>query len=444
MLPEKIFNKIKNKNLNDVIAGSVWSLLSRVVATVLGLLGTIFLARVYGAESVGLIAIINSILMMATILCLLGFNTSILRLIPEYKVRYSLVAAFHLYRKIVYLVAVAAIATSLSLYYFSSYIAETIFSDIEYEFYIELVSCFVVFKALSRINTQAIRALDEIRVFAVVQLLPQLVNLILFVSFWYFLQSYNAPVYALFSSLIITAFVSWLLVNRHFSDASLDAQKNFSVSSKKLMGITLPMMTTGVITIICGESGVILLSIYGDETDVGIYSVAFKLATLTGFLLRATNTILAPRISKLKYSNDINEMFFVIKNISKLIFWISTPILMVMLIFGEWILELFFGFEFVAGYSTLCFLLLGSYINAITGPTGIFLNMTGQQKLFRNITLIGALIFFASNIVLIPLLGMLGAAISLFIAEIIWNFSCLFYIKHKYGKTTGYFPGLSG
>ena len=145
MLPEKIFNKIKNKNLNDVIAGSVWSLLSRVVATVLGLLGTIFLARVYGAESVGLIAIINSILMMATILCLLGFNTSILRLIPEYKVRYSLVAAFHLYRKIVYLVAVAAIATSLSLYYFSSYIAETIFSDIEYEFYIELLSLHLYF-----------------------------------------------------------------------------------------------------------------------------------------------------------------------------------------------------------------------------------------------------------------------------------------------------------
>jgi len=70
----------------------------------------------------------------------------------------------------------------------------------------------------------------------------------------------------------------------------------------------------------------------------------------------------------------------------------------------------------------------------------MFMNMAGHQKVFRNIILVGSVIFVILNVTLIPRFGINGAAFSILLNECIWNVSTLIFIKFNYGKTTGYLP----
>jgi len=82
----------------------------------------------------------------------------------------------------------------------------------------------------------------------------------------------------------------------------------------------------------------------------------------------------------------------------------------------------------------------GFYLNIAAGPVGHFLNMTESQKAYRNITLLIVIIGIGLNYILIPRLGIEGAAISNLISLMIWNGICLTYIRKKYNTKTYYIP----
>ncbi len=97
---KKIHNLVSDKKFSEILRGSVWALGAKVMAAVLGMVTYIIIARAYGAEVLGIVAVLQSFLMLATIFTVLGTNTSILRLIPEHLAKYSPGSAFRVYRKI--------------------------------------------------------------------------------------------------------------------------------------------------------------------------------------------------------------------------------------------------------------------------------------------------------------------------------------------------------
>ena len=98
-LKRKYTNLVSDTRFSEILTGSAWALSARVLAIVMGLIFNVLVARIYGAEMVGIVAVINSFLMLATILTLMGTKTSILRLIPEHLSKYSPTSAFKVYRK---------------------------------------------------------------------------------------------------------------------------------------------------------------------------------------------------------------------------------------------------------------------------------------------------------------------------------------------------------
>ena len=78
----------------------------------------------------------------------------------------------------------------------------------------------------------------------------------------------------------------------------------------------------------------------------------------------------------------------------------------------------------------------------IVGVSLLFMNMTGNQNIFRNIVSMAALMNIALNILLTPAFGLYGAATAAMVSIMTWNITTLCYIKLKFGKTTGYFPAL--
>ena len=113
---------------------------------------------------------------------------------------------------------------------------------------------------------------------------------------------------------------------------------------------------------------------------------------------------------------------------TKMIFFSSLPILIILLAVPEFILGLF-GNEFKTGASALIFLTIAQFINAFTGSVGYILQMTGYQKYYQNVIFLGTIINIVLNYILIPIWGIAGAAIASATSMFFWNL--LFTLKVK-------------
>lgn len=82
-LKQKYINLVSDIRFSEILTASAWALSGRVIDTILVLAFTVLVARLYGAEIVGIVAVINSFLMMITIFTVFGTGPSIFLFAPK-------------------------------------------------------------------------------------------------------------------------------------------------------------------------------------------------------------------------------------------------------------------------------------------------------------------------------------------------------------------------
>lgn len=444
LLARKVKNLFSDKKFNEILTGSVWSFGAQIIATLCAMLTSIVIARYYGAEMMGTVAVIDSFMMLVTIFTVIGTNTSILRLIPEHISKHSTSSAYKVYRKIFFLVICLSLVTGSALFLVSDFVSNIVFSKPKLQYFLSLSSIFIVFRSLMDLNTQAVRGLRKVRIFAFMQVLPHVARLLVLVSVTLFFFNQGNPVYAILTSFGITGlFGSWAMFSMFKKQIKVDDIVN-DMPLKDIISISAPMLMTATMAFIISQTGIFILGIFHPESEVGYYSVAVKLAALTSFILSAVNSMAGPKFSELYHSGNVDELFHVARKSAKLIFWTTIPILFILIVFGRPVIALLFGTSFTVAYPPMVILILGQFVNSVSGATGLFMNMTGYQNVFKNIVFISALSNIGLNALLSPKYGIYGAAIAGMVSMMVWNVATLIYIKRKFGRTTGYFPYLSG
>ena len=265
-------------------------------------------------------------------------------------------------------------------------------------------------------------------------------HILLLLSIGSLIHHYLLPVLTFTIALILTAIISVSYIYSRLHAIQNSSQISFS--KKELLRTSFPMLIIAIFSFLQNNISIYFLEIYTSTDQVGIFSVSLRLASLISLFLIAVNTISAPKFSELFWSNQHKELQKVIFYSSKLIFIFSILAAAGIIIFSLSILK-FFGSEFEQGRIVLIILIMGQIINSFTGSVGILLNMTGNQKLYRNIVLI----IFPFNILLsfvfIPIYGILGAAIVNIVTVFLLNFFSAIIVYNKLSLLTIYFPFLS-
>jgi O-antigen/teichoic acid export membrane protein len=203
------------------------------------------------------------------------------------------------------------------------------------------------------------------------------------------------------------------------------------------------MLMTSIFSYLSCEAGTIILGMYRTASEAGYFSMAAKIATLTSFILTAINTVAGPKYSELYHGNKLDDLFHVAAKSAQLIFWTTTPILFGLLLLGHPILTLLFGSAFAVAYAPLAILILGQFVNAVSGSTGLFMNMTDNHTALVRIMAVAALANIVLNVLLIPGHGIVGAALAATASISLWNVSILIFIRLKYNRTICYVPLLA-
>ncbi|WP_421722100.1 lipopolysaccharide biosynthesis protein [Alloalcanivorax xenomutans] len=171
------------------------------------------------------------------------------------------------------------------------------------------------------------------------------------------------------------------------------------------------------------------------STDLGLFKSSQQTATLIGFILIVINAIFPPRFASLYHQGQIAALGRLARQGALLGAVVAAPLLLLCLVFPGWVLS-WFGDGFQNGAPLLRMIALAQLVNVSTGSVGFLLNMTGHERLMRNIALIcnalGLLAFF----VLIPPFGALGAALALAFVLVVQNLVALLFVWRRLGIWT--------
>lgn len=434
------FNKIKqDKNFFEVFSGSIISFSAKIIALLLGLLLSLIISKYYGARELGIYSLIVSFFSITLILSMLGMNTSILRFIPEEIAKYSLKSAYKLFFKLFNITIISSLFISLIVYLFADSIAVQIFNK-SYLYPVFLIaSIFIVFQSLGILSISTIRALKDIKLYSLFQIIMPLIQILtLFIIISFFSYSEFDSVYSLMFSYFIVFFISLYYVLKLFNKKEPDGKLS-NLSTKSVIFTSLPMMLSTAMSLIILQTDILMLGAMVEAEQVGIYAIIVKLATLTIFLLTSVNVVIAPKISELFYSGKIIELKKLLLKTTSLISIFTLPIVLILIFFGKEILEIF-GKEFTIGYSALIILLIGQIINILAGPVEFFLNMTGHQKNLNYIVITSAIINIILNFILIPKYGFMGAAFASMVSLSLSKIISLIYINKIFGFYIGINP----
>ncbi len=160
-----------------------------------------------------------------------------------------------------------------------------------------------------------------------------------------------------------------------------------------------------------GQSDRILLAVYLNAREVGIYSVAASMVAVVGLFLQSINQIFAPTIAELHAKGDHDLLLRLYQTLTKWSLALSVPLAVGMIIFAKPMMGIF-GPDFREGWSVLAIATLGQIINCGVGSVGLLLLMSGQQKRMLRAQAITVPVMLTLNFLLIPHWGIVGAAIA--------------------------------
>lgn len=422
-----------------VFKGSTITLVARLANAFILLLINLIIARKYGSDVVGVLAVVTSILNISFIFNLFGANTALLRLIPEYKSKFSQGSAREVYHRTVHLVlGFAPVISGLMVLIGYLWIKLQNPTDMDYGLVIVMAVLSPLY-SLYKLNTETTRAFFQNKLYALAHVLPALTNLVLLIVIIFLSPDDRGPLWAFYGSNILIAIGTWWMV-RSILPPIVPGESIEKIPYRDLLTISIPMGISMGINQMMGNLDNLILGIFQSEAEVGVYSTAVKLSILMSFIIFSVNAASASKFSQLYYSNRQSDLMSLVKKSNSFIVWFTLPIFLVLIIAGKPILATF-GAEFKDGYASLIILSVSGLINAIGGSNALFMNMTGAQKQQQNIMLFALAGYVILNFLLIPWLGYDGSAWARLISTFGWNLAATVAIYRKTGHWISYIPG---
>lgn len=430
--------EIRDRHIVEIAKGSLVAFSLKIIGAFLGYAFILIISRRFGPRGVGIYSLSLIVLTVMGIIAGIGFSVSVLRLIPQWITENKQGILVLFFKYVLKMIIPTSLALSISMFFFSDIISQRLFKDPSLSAGFK-IACFVLpFFVVGRVSTEIIRAFKKIRISEFLRNvnLP-LISLLAFFPLSFFLNNDPLPFVSYSISIVITSsFAIWIVSKIIFM---YPGDRINLLSKKKMIEISCPMIFGELIQIYMGRIDNIFLGILCSIEEAGLYEIVFRLASATSFILGSINIIIAPKFAELYWANNLKSLQKIIKFSTRVMFFISAPILLLFILKPGFWLGLF-GEGFHKGGTALILLSLGQFFNSICGSVGCLLNMTGRQNILQNITIFSMVLNLILDYLLVPRFGINGAAVSSMTSLIFLNGVATIYAWNVLKIKTIYFP----
>ena len=413
----------------QTLKGTFYSYLGVVIGFVnLAILSPI----VFTSDQIGLTQVLIAIATILAQVGSLGFNNVTNRLFPYFRAGSKDHNGF---LSLAFLVTSAGFIISLVLLFiylprFIEINQENSSLLSEYAFYIPvLLGLVMLFTLLDNFCKVLFNATIGI---ALKEVAVRVVNLVCIILFYFRIIDFNTfmLLFVLTQALPALIIIIYLLARGEFRFTGFR-----HMMDKNMLRQIISLCIYGIIA---GLSGIALTNIdkymvnhYNGLSDAGIYSIAVYFATLILIPARSLGKISVPVVAEAWKRNDLEQIGEIYRKSSINQFLIGTLILVGIIGNMNNIFRLL-PQEYAAGEMVIIFYSAANIINISTGVSQYIL---GTSALYRYQTFLMILLIFLlviSNLILIPRIGMTGAAIASLISMFVYTLLTIILLKLKF------------
>ncbi len=412
-------------SVRSLARGSLGSLAIRIATIGLAFLTQIVLARLLGSSELGLYVYTMTWLNLLAVVGKLGIDT----ILTRYVAAYTIQKQWSLLKGLVRFGHGATIVTSMVLALLTLPLAWFFKPELDHELnqLLLLGLALLPISALLGINQGVLLGLKRPWSAQISEPVTRTLILITVAILYVYAAQINAA-----TVLMITLAASTiaLTINGYWLHRSIPppvSDTGFAYARREWTMTALPIMLMNLMRTLLSQSDLILIGWLLDAQSAGIYAIASRLADLASFGLQAVNNNLAPVISELHSTNQIPRLQKIVTQSARAVFGFTLLVCLGLGFTGPFVLQLF-GPDFAPAFGPMLILLVGQSINAATGSVGYLMLMTGHQRPATWMLGAASILTITLNLLLIPRMGLNGAAISTAVGVSFLNLAMLTFV----------------
>lgn len=218
------------------------------------------------------------------------------------------------------------------------------------------------------------------------------------------------------ASTIIGNVSLWLYLPQYLKKVNI-RELNIFKHLKPTLALFVPQIAIQIYTVL---DKVMIGTIILDKSEVGFYEQSQKIIKMLLTIVTSLGTVMVPRMANTFISGDNKKIQDYLKRSFNYVFFISIPMIFGIIAVADNFVPLFFG----EGYEKVIILMsVISPILLIIGLSNVigtqYLLPTKRQREYTISVVIGAIVNFCANIILIKKYGALGASIGTVLAEMV-------------------------
>ncbi|MEM4268207.1 MAG: flippase [Candidatus Woesearchaeota archaeon] len=215
--------------------------------------------------------------------------------------------------------------------------------------------------------------------------------------------------YAYLAAMVITAIIGYFLLHR-----LIDHKVSVKVEHRHIIYFSLPLFMAAIVGEVTRRIDKLLVGHFLGSVDLGVYIVAYTLAEMLTLGLTSLATLYYPIIvgldGRMRFIGDIYS------SLTRLSLIVTLPIFLFIIFFPGLILGRIYGEDYSSGALPLVIISSAHILTIMLGPSTATLEALGRTKRILYAGVISTPVNIILLIILTPKIGIIGTAISAFIA----------------------------
>ncbi len=418
-----------------IAKGSFWVLFSSLMTKLISFIYTIIIVRLVVAEQVGAFYLALSILGILYIFTDLGMIHSLVRYVPYLYGKGEFGRLGRLV-KLSYLGGgTLTFVFSIFVFILSEQISQLV-GQPEIAPILQMMSIWLLIKEIDDINRGILAGRKRMRESQTMDIIQNSAKLVITLAAFYAL-GFNAE------SLSIGYTLSFLLllpIGGYYVTKEIKTWKKdetaYSLGEQLELGkevVTFGIVATTIsaMWMIIQHTDKIMLGFLVEDAldNIAIYSIALALANLIMIFPSGITGIFFPVVSELYGSGNYDGMNKTLRIATKWLIVLTIPLTVVMFVFGEQLLELFYGEFYASGAVVLLVFVGGLFIKSIFFTPQIVLSAMRRLDVELKAVAVAAVANIIFNFLFIPLWGINGAAFASLISFVLLDLMIFYYSK---------------
>jgi len=420
--------------------GGGLSLVGATVGAILGFCLHVLISRFYGPKNYGIFITCFLLCNILQSVAALGLHKAGMRFLAIGHERSDHNLVLDTFRIVAWIPFLFGLIIALIVYGTSSFIAVTCFHNIEMVPVLKLFSMAIPFFALLQVTAELSRGFKTTKHAVMFEnlLLPSLQIVTLSGLYALGCDSLSAVYSFLLAVFACSLMMLWTVhkqIRNFIGPAETDrlCMKRFIIARnwKSILAYSLPLTPFALLFLGGNSMDIFMLNILTDSPGIGEYAAAARWVSFFVMILSALNFIFGPLIAGKLGINKMDDVAILYAAATRWMLFMSLPV-SIFLILAREPMMLIFGEKFMQyGPTVLLILSLGGLFTALNGVGGLMFALSSHQYLELMMLSFFILLSVSLNILLIPAVGIVGAAIATIASNIATVLVRIFLI-HRY------------